>query len=111
MRFVTGQLRDGSVDLPWPELVVEGQTLVFYMGLKGLPIICERLISNGMDEKMPVALIEKGTTQDQRVLVSELGQLPAMIKEEQVMSPSLFVVGRVVSLHDKLAWFTSSRDV
>jgi len=64
-----------------------------------------------MDEKMPVALIEKGTTQDQRVLVSELGQLPAMIKEEQVMSPSLFVVGRVVSLHDKLAWFTSSRDV
>jgi uroporphyrin-III C-methyltransferase/precorrin-2 dehydrogenase/sirohydrochlorin ferrochelatase len=111
VRFVTGQLRDGSVDLPWPELVVEGQTLVFYMGLKGLPIICERLISNGMDEKMPVALIEKGTTQDQRVLVSELGQLPAMIKEEQVMSPSLFVVGRVVSLHDKLAWFTSSRDV
>jgi uroporphyrin-III C-methyltransferase/precorrin-2 dehydrogenase/sirohydrochlorin ferrochelatase len=111
VRFVTGQLRDGSVNLPWPELIVEGQTLVFYMGLKGLPIICERLISNGMDKKMPVALIEKGTTQDQRVLVSELGQLPAMIKDEQVMSPSLFVVGRVVSLHDKLAWFRSSRDV
>ena len=111
VRFVTGQLRDGSVNLPWPELIVEGQTLVFYMGLKGLPIICERLISNGMDEKMPVALIEKGTTQDQRVLVSELGQLAAIIKDEQVMSPSLFVVGRVVSLHDKLAWFRSSRDV
>ncbi|MFQ3211687.1 siroheme synthase CysG [Candidatus Njordibacter sp. Uisw_039] len=111
VRFVTGQLRDGSVDLPWPELVVEGQTLVFYMGLKGLPVICEKLINNGMDKNMPVALIEKGTTQDQRVLVSDLASLPAMIKTEQVMSPSLFVVGRVVSLHDKLAWFTSSRDV
>ena len=110
VRFVTGQLRDGSVDLPWPELVVEGQTLVFYMGLKGLPFICEELINNGMDKNMPVALIEKGTTQDQRVLVSDLCGLPALIEEEKVMSPSLFVVGRVVSLHDKLAWFTSSRD-
>jgi len=110
VRFVTGQLRDGGVDLPWPELVVEGQTLVFYMGLKGLPFICEELINNGMDKKMPVALIEKGTTQDQRVLVSDLCGLPALIEAEQVMSPSLFVVGRVVSLHDKLAWFTSSRD-
>ena len=110
VRFVTGQLRDGSVDLPWPELVVEGQTLVFYMGLKGLPFICEELINNGMDKNMPVALIEKGTTQDQRVLVSDLCGLPALIEAEKVMSPSLFVVGRVVSLHDKLAWFTSSRD-
>jgi uroporphyrin-III C-methyltransferase/precorrin-2 dehydrogenase/sirohydrochlorin ferrochelatase len=111
VRFVTGQLRDGSVDLPWSELVVEGQTLVFYMGLKGLPLICEALINHGMDQHMPVALIEKGTTQDQRVLVSDLTGLPALIEAEQVMSPSLFLVGRVVSLHDKLAWFTSSRDV
>ena len=110
VRFVTGQLRDGSVDLPWPELVVEGQTLVFYMGLKGLPFICAGLINHGMDKNMPVALIEKGTTQDQRVLISDLTGLPAMIKAEHVMSPSLFLVGRVVSLHDKLSWFTSSRD-
>ena len=83
---------------------------MFYMGLKGLPFICEELINNGMDKNMPVALIEKGTTQDQRVLVSDLCGLPALIEAEKVMSPSLFVVGRVVSLHDKLAWFTSSRD-
>lgn len=110
VRFVTGQLRSGSVDLPWSELVVEGQTLVFYMGLKGLPLICKELINHGMDTTMPIALIEKGTTQDQRVLVSDLTGLPAMIEAEQVMSPSLLVVGRVVSLHDKLAWFRSSRD-
>ncbi len=110
VRFVTGQLRSGSVDLPWPELVVEGQTLVFYMGLKGLPLICEQLIKHGMDKHMPITLIEKGTTQDQRVLVSDLTGLPTIIEVEQVMSPSLLVVGRVVSLHDKLAWFRSSRD-
>ncbi|MCS5558033.1 MAG: siroheme synthase CysG [Oceanospirillaceae bacterium] len=110
VRFVTGQLRDGSVNLAWPELVVEGQTLVFYMGLKGLPYICEQLIAHGMDATMPVALIEKGTTQDQRVLVSNLTGLPDMIEAEHVMSPSLFVVGRVVSLHAKLAWFSSERE-
>lgn len=111
VRFVTGQLRDGTVNLPWSELVAEGQTLVFYMGLNGLPFICKNLIQHGMDPTMPVALIEKGTTQDQRVLVSDLTHLPAMIEAEKVMSPSLFVVGRVVDLHDKLAWFTSTRDV
>jgi uroporphyrin-III C-methyltransferase/precorrin-2 dehydrogenase/sirohydrochlorin ferrochelatase len=111
VRFVTGQLRDGSVNLPWPELIAEGQTLVFYMGLKGLPFICEKLIEYGMHKNMPVALIEKGTTQDQRVLVSDLTGLPALIEAKKVMSPSLFLVGRVVSLHDKLAWFTSPRDV
>ena len=110
VRFVTGQLQDGSVNLAWSELVVEGQTLVFYMGLKGLPVICDALIKHGMDASMPVALIEKGTTQDQRVLVSNLKDLPSMIEAQKVMSPSLFVVGRVVSLHDKLAWFTSSRE-
>jgi uroporphyrin-III C-methyltransferase/precorrin-2 dehydrogenase/sirohydrochlorin ferrochelatase len=81
------------------------------MGLKGLSFICEQLIGHGMDKHMPVALIEKGTTQDQRVLVSDLTGLPAMIEEAQVMSPSLFLVGRVVDLHDKLAWFKSPRDV
>jgi len=110
VRFVTGQLRDGSVDLPWSELVIEGQTLVFYMGLKGLPLICEALIKHGMDKNMPIALIEKGTTQDQRVMISNLDDLPAMIKTASVLSPSLLLVGRVVNLHDKLSWFTSSRD-
>ena len=110
VRFVTGQLRDGSIALDWPELTVEHQTLVFYMGLKGLPIICQQLIKHGMDPNMPAALIEKGTTQDQRVIVSDLSNIPEVMTRETVMSPSLFIVGRVVNLHDKLAWFDSERD-
>ena len=110
VRFVTGQLRDGGIALDWPALAVEHQTLVFYMGLKGLPIICQELIKHGMDPHMPAALIEKGTTQDQRVIVSDLSHIPEVMTKETVMSPSLFIVGRVVNLHDKLAWFDSERD-
>lgn len=110
VRFVTGQLKDGSIDLEWPALAVENQTLVFYMGLKGLPIICEQLIAHGMDPNMPAALVEKGTTQDQRVITSDLTNMPDTMAKETVMSPSLFIVGRVVNLHDKLAWFASDRE-
>lgn len=110
VRFVTGQLKDGSIALEWPALAVENQTLVFYMGLKGLPIICEQLIAHGMDPNMPAALVEKGTTQDQRVITSDLTNMPDTMAKETVMSPSLFIVGRVVNLHDKLAWFASERE-
>ncbi len=110
VRFVTGQLKDGSIALEWPALAVENQTLVFYMGLKGLPIICEQLMAHGMDPNMPAALVEKGTTQDQRVITSDLTNMPTTMTQETVMSPSLFIVGRVVNLHDKLAWFASERE-
>ncbi len=109
VRFVTGQLRDGSIALDWPALAVEHQTLVFYMGLNSLPVICQQLIAHGMDVNMPAALIEKGTTQDQRVIISDLSQMPSVMAAQTVMSPSLFIVGRVVDLHDKLAWFDSKR--
>ena len=88
---------------------MENQTLVFYMGLNGLPIICKELIAHGMDPEMPAALVEKGTTQDQRVIISDLTNMAEVMQRETVMSPSLFIVGRVVNLHNKLAWFNSER--
>jgi uroporphyrin-III C-methyltransferase/precorrin-2 dehydrogenase/sirohydrochlorin ferrochelatase len=105
VQFVTGQLKDGSVDLHWPELVSEGKTLVFYMGLSSLPVICEALRAHGMADDMDVALVEKGTTREQRVLVSTLAELPARLQQLEVSSPSLFIVGRVVRLADKLHWY------
>lgn len=105
VQFVTGQLKNGSVDLNWPELVRDDKTLVFYMGLSTLPLICQGLTAQGMAADMPVALIEKGTTPQQRVLISTLADVPAMLLREQVASPSLFIVGRVVSLAGKLDWF------
>ena len=105
VQFVTGQLKDGSIDLNWSELISDGKTLVFYMGLKSLPVICQQLIENGMASDMPVALVEKGTTQDQRVHVATLATMAELLERESVASPSLFIVGKVVSLADKLAWF------
>jgi len=69
-RFVTGHLKDGSMNLPWNELAVEQQTIVFYMALVGARHLSEQLISHGMRGDMPVALIEKGTTPDHQVYVN-----------------------------------------
>ena len=110
VQFVTGQLKDGSIDLNWSELIAIDKTLVFYMGLNSLPLICQSLISNGMDSVMPVALIEKGTTTSQRVLISSLSGLPGLLKEQSISSPSLLIVGNVVKLAEKLHWYESDHE-
>ena len=69
VRFVTGHLKNDTCDLPWNDFVQNNQTLVFYMGLVGLPIISRELIGHGMDPHMPVALVSKGTTPDQLSLI------------------------------------------
>lgn len=109
VRFVTGHLKDGSCDLPWRDLVAPGQTLVFYMGLLGLPQICAQLIVHGRGPETPVALIEQGTTQQQRVYVGSLASLPALLAQQQVRAPTLVIVGEVVSLREKLAWFEGAQ--
>ena len=105
VQFVTGQLKDGSIDLNWSELVAPDKTLVFYMGLSTLSVICQSLIDNGMDKTMPIALVEKGTTQSQRLFTSTLENMPQKVANESIESPSLIIVGKVVSLSDKLQWF------
>ena len=105
VRFVTGHLKDGSCDLPWQDLVAPGQTLVFYMGLVGLPVICEQLMRHGRGADTPVALVEQGTTINQRVITGTLADLPQRVAEQTVRAPTLVIVGEVVRLRDKLAWF------
>lgn len=104
VRFVTGHLKNGTCDLPWNELVHPGQTLVIYMGLTGLPHICERLIAAGMDAQTPVALVEKGTLPDQSVHVSTLSAMPDYIAGRTIQAPTLTIVGSVVRLHERLKW-------
>lgn len=109
VRFVTGHLKDGSCDLPWRDLVAPGQTLVFYMGLVGLPQICIQLIAHGRSAETPVALIEQGTTQQQRVYTGTLASLPDILAQQQVHAPTLVIVGEVVTLREKLAWFEGAQ--
>lgn len=105
VRFVTGHLKDGSCDLPWAELAAPAQTLVFYMGLVGLPVICEQLIAHGRAASTPAALVQQGTTRNQRVFAATLADLPERVATEQVQAPTLLIVGEVVQLREKLAWF------
>ncbi|SDU38973.1 siroheme synthase CysG [Geopseudomonas guangdongensis] len=105
VRFVTGHLKDHSCDLPWVDLVAPGQTLVFYMGLVGLPLICEQLIRHGRAADTPAALIQQGTTRNQRVFTGTLANLPQLVAQHKVHAPTLVIVGEVVTLRQKLAWF------
>ncbi|MFD1260141.1 siroheme synthase CysG [Entomomonas asaccharolytica] len=105
VRFVTGHLKDNTIDLPWQELVAKEQTVVFYMGLVGLSTICQQLINHGQSPDAPIALIEQGTTEAQRVFTGTLATLPQQIANQQVHAPTLIIVGDVVKLRDKLAWF------
>ena len=103
--FVTGHLQDGSVNLNWKALAQPNQTVVFYMGLHGVPAICTGLTTHGMPVTTPVALIQQGTTPNQRVFISTLEALPELVRKEEIKAPTLIIVGEVVSLHETLKWF------
>ena len=104
VRFLTGHLKEGSPELPWNELVYENQTLVLYMGLVGLEKICAQLIAHGQRPNMPVALISKGTTPDQKVVVGTLADIASKVTEHQIQAPTLTIICEVVSLRDQLQW-------
>lgn len=109
--FVTGHLKDGTMDLNWNMLAQPNKTVVFYMGLKGVDVLCRELTAHGMSSQTPVALVEKGTTRDQRVLIGNLTSLPDIVRTNAVKAPTMIIVGNVVSLHDKLKWFEPNADV
>ncbi|MDO6685542.1 MULTISPECIES: uroporphyrinogen-III C-methyltransferase [unclassified Agarivorans] len=104
VQFITGHLKQHGEDIDWPSLAHSNHTLVFYMGLKQCPQIQANLVSNGLDDATPCAIIERGATPQQRVLTGKLAELA--ILAEQAISPSLIVVGSVTELHQELAWFT-----
>jgi uroporphyrin-III C-methyltransferase/precorrin-2 dehydrogenase/sirohydrochlorin ferrochelatase len=109
--FVTGHLRDGTVNLNWKMLAHANQTIVFYMGLHGLNIICQQLVKHGLSADTPAALITKGTTPDQRVLIGDLTSLPNLVDKQHVQGPTLIIIGSVVSLHNKLHWYLTDKEI
>lgn len=111
VRFLTGHLKAGSPELPWKELVYENQTLVLYMGLVGLEQICEQLIEHGQRPDMPVALISKGTTPEQKVVVGTLQTIASKVLEHHIHAPTLTIIGEVVNLRDQLQWHDSGSKI
>jgi uroporphyrin-III C-methyltransferase/precorrin-2 dehydrogenase/sirohydrochlorin ferrochelatase len=103
--FVTGHLKDGTMNLNWDRLAQPGQTVVFYMGLVGLAVIVRELIAHGASPRLPIALVQQGTTHQQRVFVGTLSSIGDIVEREQPKPPTLIIVGEVVKLRDKLAWY------
>jgi uroporphyrin-III C-methyltransferase/precorrin-2 dehydrogenase/sirohydrochlorin ferrochelatase len=104
--FVTGHLKDGSVDLDWPALARPRQTVVVYMGVAALPEICRQLMRHGLPADMPAAVVQQATTRKQRVISGSLDTLPVLAKAAGIKAPALIIVGEVVKLRRKLEWFT-----
>jgi uroporphyrin-III C-methyltransferase/precorrin-2 dehydrogenase/sirohydrochlorin ferrochelatase len=103
--FVTGHLKDGSMNLNWSALAQPNQTVVFYMGLKGLSVICDNLIKHGRSPDTPMALVQQATTPRQKEFIGTLGTMTKVIAKEEIKPPTLIVVGEVVQLHKQFSWF------
>ena len=102
--FVTGHLKDGTMNLDWPGLARRRQTVVIYMGLHGLPVLCQKLIEHGLPTDWPAAIIQQGTTPRQRTVAGTLTTLPGLATAAHLRAPTLIIVGEVVKLHGKLNW-------
>jgi len=105
VHFVAGHTKAGHLELSWSALMETSQTLVFYMALTNLEEICQQLVTHGRDPHTPAALIERGTTANQRVTVGTLATLPHIIKQQETHAPTLLIIGDVVTLHQSLQWF------
>jgi uroporphyrin-III C-methyltransferase/precorrin-2 dehydrogenase/sirohydrochlorin ferrochelatase len=103
--LITGHHREDGGEPDWAGLVRPHQTLVFYMGAGSLDRICERLISAGMDSAMPAAVVERGTTLEQRVVTGTVSSLPGRVAAAGCQSPLLIIIGEVVGLRERLQWF------
>jgi uroporphyrin-III C-methyltransferase/precorrin-2 dehydrogenase/sirohydrochlorin ferrochelatase len=107
--FVTGHLKDGTINLDWAALARPRQTIVFYMGYLGLSEICRQMTLHGLSAGTPAAIIQQGTTSEQLTVIGTLATLSEQAKAAGLRPPSLIIVGEVVRLREKLAWFKNEK--
>lgn len=102
---ITGHISDKSTPIDFEYLAKLKGTLVFLMGVKNLPTIVEELSKHGMNSDMPVAIIYKASTPEQKVFEGKLDNIVDIAVKEQVKPPSLIVVGEVVKHREALSFF------
>jgi len=103
--FITGHEKNGELNINWNNLTNENQTIVIYMGLNSLPTIAQNLIDYGMRKDMPIALVQEGTTENQKVVVSTISRVNAKILKTDIQSPVIIIIGEVVKLRKTIKWF------
>lgn len=108
--LAAGYLKDGTIDLDWEGLARAKQTVVIYMGMHGLAILSAKLIYHGLHPDTPAAIVQQGTTPQQRVVTGTLVTLPQLANAAQLKPPTLIIVGDVVKLREKLSWFDAKKN-
>ena len=103
--FITGHLKDGKLDFNWPALLQPKQTLAIYMGVKGVEVLQQNLLEQGMRPDLPAAIIQQATTPEQRVYTGAVSTLTNIVATKKIKPPSMIIIGEVVKLHEKLSWF------
>jgi uroporphyrin-III C-methyltransferase / precorrin-2 dehydrogenase / sirohydrochlorin ferrochelatase len=110
--LVTGNTKDGRLDLDWDALARPRQTVVIYMGFQNLAELCARLVEHGLPDATPAAIVQQATTGHQRVVTGDLASLPSLAAAAELHPPTLIIVGEVVRLREKLSWFEDgSREI
>ena len=108
--FVTGHAKDGRPDVDWPLLLRPNQTVAIYMGLAALPELAAEFLARGADPTLPVGIVENGTRMNQRVVTGTVGDIVQKANDAGLKGPAIIIVGTVVGLHEKLAWFNPGQD-
>jgi uroporphyrin-III C-methyltransferase/precorrin-2 dehydrogenase/sirohydrochlorin ferrochelatase len=103
--FITGHHKDGVLNLDWIAMSRPRQTVVIYMGLVGLAEIFQQLMAHGVSPDMPAAVVQQGTTPQQRVVVATVKDLAEKVHAANIKAPCLTIIGEVVQLREKLNWF------
>ena len=105
--IVTGHSRADSEEdhINWSALAQGIDTIAFYMGVGNLNNICKKLLEHGKPSSTPVAVIQWGTTGNQKTVTGNLTTIENRAAEEQISHPAIILVGQVVQLRDKISWF------
>lgn len=109
--LITGHRKEGGENnIQWEALAKGIDTLAIYMGVKNLPYIRRQLLLHGKDPDTPAALIHCGTLASQKTVVGTLETIAEIAEREQIINPSMIVIGDVVKLHHKVSWFEPAID-
>ncbi len=88
----------------WKNLAKSVDTIVIMMGLSRIGVICKQLAQGGMDKKMPVAVIQDGTTSKHKMISGNISNIARRVKQEEFKPPCIIIIGKVVNLSKTIGW-------
>ena len=96
--FVTGhetpEKKGKSVN--WRQLAYSSDSLVIYMGIRNIEFIVEELLTGGMNPSTRCAVVQEATLNNQKSLITELAKLPKEIEKNNIKSPAIVIIGKIV---------------